>query len=115
MLTNDPRMNVKKPPLGMKETAAEQPSINGTTRPKNSSANLLPSEGYVLEIDGKLKSEYQTSEAATKAELELKKKYPYIQVIVSWNKRTNADATRMAARFPRLVDRQCRYQQPNDE
>jgi hypothetical protein len=75
-------MIVKKSPLGMKETAAEQPASNGTARPKNPSANLLPSEGYVLEIDGKFKSEFQTSEAAMKAALELKKKFPYIQVIV---------------------------------
>lgn len=75
-------MIVKKPPLGMKETAAEQPASNGTTRPKNPSANILPTDGYVLEIDGKFKSEYETSEAATKAGLELKKKYPYIQAMV---------------------------------
>lgn len=73
-------MNMKKPPLGMKERTGEQPASNGTTRPKNPSANVLPSEGYVLEIDGKFKSEYETSEQAMKAGLELKKKYPQIQV-----------------------------------
>jgi hypothetical protein len=51
-------------------------------RPKNPSANLLPTEGYVLEIDGKYKTEYETSEQALKAGLELKKKFPYIQVRV---------------------------------
>lgn len=55
---------------------------NGTTRPKNPSANVLPSDGFVLEIDGKFKSEYQTAEQAMKAGLELKKKFPYIQVVV---------------------------------
>jgi hypothetical protein len=75
-------MNMKKPPLGMKETKGEQPVSNGTTRPKNPSANVLPSEGYVLEIDGKFKSEYETSEQAMKAGLELKKKYPQVQVKV---------------------------------
>ena len=66
----------------MKETAAAPPVNNGTTRPKNPSANVLPSEGFVLEIDGKFKSDYKTSAEASKAGLELKKKFPFIQVIV---------------------------------
>ena len=49
---------------------------------KNPSANVLPTEGYVLEVDGKFKSGYESSEVASKAGLELKKKYPYIQVKV---------------------------------
>ncbi len=73
-------MNVKKPPLVMKEK--EQTAENGTTRPKNPPANILPTEGYVLEVDGKFKTEYESSEPAMKAGLELKKKYPHIQVKV---------------------------------
>ena len=73
-------MNVNKPPLVIKEKAGEQPASNGTARPKNPSANALPAEGYVLEVDGKFKTEYKSSEAAMKAALELKKKYPPIQV-----------------------------------
>jgi hypothetical protein len=99
-------MNVKKTPLVMKARAGEQPGSNDTqrpknplanvfttkpkplsddvsaTRPKNSSANILPTEGYVIEVDGKFKSDYETSPAAMKAGLELKKKYPQIQVKV---------------------------------
>ena len=75
-------MNEKKPSLGAKETKIEQPVSNGGTRPKNPSANVLPTEGYVLEIDGKFKSEYVTSEEALKAGLEFKKKFPFIQVKV---------------------------------
>jgi hypothetical protein len=75
-------MNMKKPSLVLKEKATEQPADIGTIRPKNPSANVLPTEGYVLEIDGKFKSEYETSDAAMKAGLELKNKYPYLQVIV---------------------------------
>jgi hypothetical protein len=75
-------MNVKKPTLAMKERAGEQPVNNGTSRPKNPSVNVLPTEGFVLEIDGKFKSHYKTSEDASKAGLELKKKFPFIQVIV---------------------------------
>ena len=75
-------MNIKKRVLGMKEPPVEQPANNDTTRPKNPSANIIPSEGYVLEIDGKFKSEFETSELAMKSALELKKKYPQIQVNV---------------------------------
>jgi hypothetical protein len=75
-------MKMKKRPLVMKEPAAEQPASNGTTRPKNTSANLRPTEGYILEVDGKFKSEYESSAAAMKVGLELKKKYPLIQVKV---------------------------------
>ena len=64
-------------------TKSKNPSAEvSATRPKNPSANLLPTEGYVLEVDGKYKTEYQTSEDALKAGLELKKKFPYIQVYV---------------------------------
>ena len=65
---------VKKP----KNPSADAPS----TRPKNPSANNLPTEGYVLEIDGKFKSEYATSDEASKAGLELKKKFSNIQINV---------------------------------
>ena len=75
-------MNVKKPTLAIKETIVDQPANNGATRPKNPSANVLPTDGFVLEIDGKFKSEYDTSAAAMKAGLELKKKFSFIQVVV---------------------------------
>ena len=45
------------------------------------SANLRPTEGYILEVDGKFKSEYENSEAAMKVGLELEK-YAHIQVKV---------------------------------
>jgi hypothetical protein len=75
-------MNMKKPTLVMKETAGERPANNGTTRPKNPPARLRPTEGYILEVDGKFKSEYESSAAAMKVGLELKKKYPHIQIKV---------------------------------
>ena len=71
-----------QPPIQLKERTIEQPTTNGSQRPKNPSANVRPSEGYVLEIDGKFKSEYVTLQEAMKAGLELKKKYPHIQVNV---------------------------------
>ncbi len=75
-------MSIKKPTLAIKETTVDQPANNGTTRPKNPSANVLPTDGFVLQIDGKFKSEYETAAQAKKAGLELKKKYPFLQVIV---------------------------------
>jgi hypothetical protein len=75
-------MNVKKPPLAIKEKPTEQSDHNGTTRPKNPSANVLPTEGFAIEVDGKFKSEYETAAQAMKVGLELKKKYPQIQVKV---------------------------------
>jgi hypothetical protein len=99
-------MNVKKPTRVMKETVnmrrvssdtkrAKNPLANiletkpktpsaavPTTRPKNPSANVRPTERYILEVDGKFKSEYESSAAAMKVGLELKKKYPQIQVKV---------------------------------
>ena len=75
-------MNIKKPALGMKEPTGEQPTNTDAARPKNPPAGTIPSKGYVLEIDGKFKSEFETSEVAMKSALQLKKKYPQIQVNV---------------------------------
>jgi len=75
-------MNVKKASLVLKEPAVEQPANNGTTRPKNPPSNVRPTEGYILEVDGKFKTEFERSEDAMKAGLELKTKYPQIQVKV---------------------------------
>ena len=90
-------MNIKKPSLILKEKATEQPADKGTIRPKNPSANVLPTDGYVLEIDGKFKTEYETSDAAMKAGLELKKKYPPIQVKIFNAK----EGTRTAVELPK--------------
>jgi len=59
-----------------KETAEE------TKRPQNLRADILPSDGYGLEVDGKIKTQFTAEDAAMKAGLELKKKFPLIQVKV---------------------------------
>ena len=66
----------------IKSATIAKPVNDTEPRPKNLKANILPTEGYVLEIDGKFKTEYVTSEEALKAGLELKEKYPQIQVKV---------------------------------
>ena len=80
--TRESPVNIRKPVLGMKEPTVEEAANNETMMPKNPAANTIPSKGYVLEVDGKFKSEFETSDAAMKSALELKKKYPQIKVNV---------------------------------
>jgi hypothetical protein len=56
--------------------------MNKTGKPENLRANATPSDGFVLSVDGKLKSRFDTSEQATTAGLKLKQDYPVIQVAV---------------------------------
>ena len=43
---------------------------------------VLPKISYKLEVDGRLKSEYPTQEAAMTVALELKRKFPQIRVAI---------------------------------
>ena len=49
-------------------------------QPTNLRANALPTDGYVLSIDGKLKARYETSKEAMTAASKLKQSFPVIQV-----------------------------------
>lgn len=51
-------------------------------KPANLSTNAMPTEGYVLAVDGKLKTRYDTSEAAVAAATKLKQSFPMIQTAV---------------------------------
>lgn len=53
---------------------------NRTTEQKRQ--DLLPTEGFGLQVDGKIKSHYPTSDEAVKAGVEIKRKYPVVQVSV---------------------------------
>jgi hypothetical protein len=66
----------------LKSTMIEKHVSEDEARPKNLKANVLPVDGYGLEVDGRVKSQYETAEAASRAALELKQKYPHIQVMV---------------------------------
>ena len=46
-------------------------------------AEALPKISYKLEVDGRLKSEYPTQEAAMAVALELKRKFPHIRVAIA--------------------------------
>jgi hypothetical protein len=63
--------------------ATEQ--IHAAAVEKNSdqlTPEVLPKISYKLEVDGRLKSEYPTQEAAMTVALELKRKFPQIRVAI---------------------------------
>jgi hypothetical protein len=50
--------------------------------PANLRANVRPIDGYVLQVDGKWKQRYETSDEAVAAGEKLKAKFPVVQVAV---------------------------------
>ena len=56
--------------------------IRETTKPTNLRANAMPSDGYILTVDGKLKTRYETETEAIAAGTKLKQKFPMIRVSV---------------------------------
>jgi hypothetical protein len=52
------------------------------TKPTNLRANVIPSDGYVLTVDGKLKTRYESETEAIAAGSKLKQKFPMIRVSV---------------------------------
>jgi hypothetical protein len=53
-----------------------------TEKPTNLRADVMPKDGYVLSVDGKLKRRYETPEDAMTAAVKLKQNYPVIQVTI---------------------------------
>jgi hypothetical protein len=51
-------------------------------KPANLRANAMPTGGFVLAVDGKLKTQFENSKDAMAAALTLKQSYPVIQVAV---------------------------------
>ena len=60
---------------------------------------VLPKISYKLEVDGRLKSEYPTQEAAMTVALELKRKFPHIRVAIVDTKGTK----RIAVELPQAA------------
>ncbi|HEX3342433.1 MAG TPA: hypothetical protein VHT68_25035 [Pseudolabrys sp.] len=60
---------------------------------------VLPKISYKLEVDGRLKSEYPTQEAAMTVALELKRKFPQIRVAIVDTKGPN----RIAIELPQAA------------
>jgi hypothetical protein len=67
------------------------------SKPSNKRGDALPTDGYGLEVDRKMKSLYDTSEAALKAGLEIKRKFPLVQVTVF----NAVERTRMPVELPK--------------
>jgi hypothetical protein len=55
---------------------------NEAKKPTNKRGDALPTDGFGLEVDGKVKSQYATAEAATKAGLAIKRNFPVVQISV---------------------------------
>jgi hypothetical protein len=53
-----------------------------TKKPANLRANAMPTDGYVLSVDGKLKTRYETSKEAVTAGSKLKESFPVLQVAI---------------------------------
>ena len=53
-----------------------------TEKPTNLRANMMPIDGYVLSVDGKFKTRFETSDEAMTAAVALKQNYPVVQVAV---------------------------------
>ena len=53
-----------------------------TVKPATPRANAIPIDGYVLSVDGKFKTRYESSGEATAAATKLKQSYPVIQIAV---------------------------------
>jgi hypothetical protein len=61
---------------------AEPKVAESKQKPASKRPNAYPSEGFALEIDGKVKSEHDSLETAQERGLALKTKYPVLQVVV---------------------------------
>ncbi len=51
-------------------------------KPKNLPANAMPSDGFVLTVDGKSKTRYETEAEAIAAGAALKQKFPVVRITV---------------------------------
>jgi hypothetical protein len=62
------------------ETKPQELRLHETKKPANLRADAMPVDGYVLTVDGKLKTRYETAKEAMTAGTKLKQNYPVIQV-----------------------------------
>jgi hypothetical protein len=51
-------------------------------KPAHIRADAIPTDGYILTVDGKLKTRYETEQDATTEAAKLKERFPAIQVSV---------------------------------
>ena len=69
---------------GNQGVAMKKPlSMPDEQQPRNiTRADIVMTEGFGLEVDGRMKTVFDTNEAAQKSALELKTQYPMLQVKV---------------------------------
>lgn len=75
---------VSKEPKELKELKElkEPKESKELKKPVNLRANAMPTDGYVLSVDGKLKTRFESAKEAMTAGAKLKQTYPVIQVSV---------------------------------
>ncbi len=64
------------------EPKSQELKLQEATKPVNLRANAMPKDGFILSVDGKLKTRYETAKDATAAGEKLKQSYPVIQVAI---------------------------------
>jgi len=57
-------------------------SLDPKKKPGQLRPNAVPTDGYVLSVDGKLKTRFDTEKDAMAAAIKLKAEYPVIQALV---------------------------------
>jgi hypothetical protein len=57
-------------------------TLHETKKPANLRANAMPTDGFVLAVDGKLKTRFENAKDALAAASKLKQTYPVIQVAI---------------------------------
>jgi len=71
----------------VKKTISQEPKdqdikLEETKKPTNLRANATPKDGFILSVDRKLKTRYESSEDAMAAGAKLKQRYPVVQVAI---------------------------------
>src|SRR5579872_915972 len=66
----------------IQETRKPEIKLQESKKPANLRANAMPADGFVLSVDGKLKTRFETSKDAMVAAAKLKQSYPVIQVAI---------------------------------
>lgn len=61
---------------------AHKPPITPAPRPATRAVPDMPTSGYALIVDGQIKSEFATKDAARAHAEDLKRRFPYLQVRV---------------------------------
>jgi hypothetical protein len=72
-------LKAAEPREGADERAADEVEEQ---RPRNLPPNTFPTEGFSIEVDGKIKSQHPTAEAAQKVGAELKRRFPVLKVMI---------------------------------